>query len=232
MLRSPKRITRKEIKQPDQFVTLTRECISFLTSHRTVLIASLSVLAATLAIFLGWDVYRGRQNRLAAAEYARAVAFYHKGNYKEALEALNRLQIYRATVYSRLGLLYTANSRAALQDDAKAVEALQQLIATEKKEPVLRQAALTSLAYTQETKGQCQEAASSFGEAEKIDGPLRGDATLGKARCSQLTGNFKEALASYRKFLTDNPASDRVNEISVRVQELEAKAAEGSGAAK
>ena len=47
------------------------------------------------------------------------------------------------------------------------------------------------------------------------------------------TGNFKEALASYRKFLTDNSASDRANEISARVQELKAKVGEGAaGAAK
>ena len=233
MFRAPRRITRKDIRQPDQFVTLARQCVSFFTTHRTTFVVLVSTFAVILAIMLGWDLYRGRQNRLAASEYAHAVGFYHAGQYKEALEALNRLQIYRSSFYSRLGLLYTANTQAALQDTAKAVEALQQLIGKEKKEPIVRQAAFISLAYTQETKGQCQEAVSSFGEAEKIDGPLRGDATLGKARCSALTGNFKEALASYRKYLTDNPASDRANEISVRVQEIEAKVGEGSaGAAK
>jgi predicted negative regulator of RcsB-dependent stress response len=230
MSTAPRRITRKEIRQPDRFMTLLRHGLGFFTTHRTPVIASAVACAVIVAALLGWDLYSRRQNRLAAAEYARAVDFYHGRKYKEALEALKRLEIYRSSFYSRLGLLYTANTQVALQDNSKAADSLRQLIAKEPKELVVRQTAYVSLGYLQEQGGQCQEAASSFAEAEKIAGPLKADATLGKARCSALTGKLKDALASYRAYVSDNPSSDRINEISVRIQELEAKIGEAPGA--
>ena len=229
---APRRITRKEIRQPDRFMTLLRQGLAFFTTHRTAAIISAVIFAVIVAALLGWDLYRGRQNRLAAEEYARAVDLYHGGKYKEALEALKRLENYRSSFYGRLGLLYTANTQAALQDTTKATDSLRQLIAREQKEPVVRQTAYVSLGYLQEEAGQCPEAASSFAEAEKIAGPLKADATLGKARCSALTGKLKDALASYRAYVSDNPSSDRINEISVRIQELGAKIGENAVPAK
>jgi tetratricopeptide (TPR) repeat protein len=224
MRTASRRITRKDIRRPDQFVTLVRRFIAMSATHRPALTVSAAIVVVVFVLLLGWDFYRSRQNRLASEEYARAVDLYHGGKYKEALEALNRLEIYRASFYSRLGLLYSANTQAALQDTTKAVDTLQRLLAKERKEPMVRQAAYMSLAYAQEQRGQFQEAAASFAEAEKIPGAQKSDATLGKARSSRLAGNWKEAAASYRKFLTDNPDSDRASEIAVRIQELEAKA--------
>lgn len=227
-----KRITRKEIRQPDRFVTLLRRGVSFFTENRTSVIVAAAILVVIIAALVGWDFYNSRQNRLASEEYARAVNLYHDGKYKEALEALKRLEAYQSSFYSRLGLLYTANTQAALQDVSKAAEALRQLLAKEQREPFVRQTAYVSLGYTQEEAGQCKEAILSFAEAEKIAGPLKADASLGKARCSALTGNLKEALASYRAYIRDNPSSDRVNAITLRIQEVEAKIGEGAPAVK
>ncbi|HEY3304355.1 MAG TPA: tetratricopeptide repeat protein [Candidatus Binatia bacterium] len=204
-------------------MTLLRRGVSFFNANRPSVIVAAAILVVIVAALVGWDFYSSRQNRLAAEEYARAVNLYHDAKYKEALEALKRLEIYKSSFYSRLGLLYTANTQAALQDVSKAAEALRQLLAKEQREPFVRQTAYVSLGYTQEESGQCQEAIFSFAEAEKIAGPLKADASLGKARCSALTGNLKEALASYRAYIRDNPSSDRVNAITLRIQELEAK---------
>jgi predicted negative regulator of RcsB-dependent stress response len=226
MLSVPKRITRKEIRQPDRFVTLLRRGVSFFNENRIAAIAAGAVVALAGAVVFGWDIYSSRQNRLAAQEYARAVNLYHDGKYKEALEVLKRLEVYQSSPYGRLGLLYTANTHAALQDTAKAAEALRHLLAKEHREPIVRQTAYVALGYTQEQAGQCQEAISSFAEAEKIAGPLKADASLGKARCSALAGDLKEALAAYRAYIKDNPSYDQVNAISLRIQELEAKIGE------
>ncbi|HEX9444264.1 MAG TPA: tetratricopeptide repeat protein [Candidatus Binatia bacterium] len=224
MRTASRRITRKDIRQPDWFVTMARELVSFGKTNRTALAAALVVLILFVAALLGWNLYKGRQDRLAAEEFGRAVELYHAANYKQAMEALNRLEAYRTSYYSRLGLLYAANTQAALQDTARSIETLRQLLQREKKDPLLRQAAYVSMGYSQEQTGQCKEAAASFAEAEKLAGPLKADATLGKARCDGVAGNYKDALAAYRKFLADNPDSERFSEVSVRIQELEAKA--------
>ena len=224
MRTASRRITRKDIRQPDRFVTMARELVAFSKTNRTAVAAALAGAVLLVAALLGWDLYRSRQDRLAAEEYNRAVGLYHAGNLKEAQEALGRLEIYRTSLYSRLGLLYAANTQAALQDTTRSIETLKLLLQKEKKDPLVRQAAYVSMGYSQEQKGQCKEAAASFAEAEKLAGPFKADATLGNARCSSVAGNYKEALAAYRKFLADNPDSERLNEISVRIQELEAKA--------
>ncbi len=226
MRTAARRITRKDIRQPDGFLLFVRHFGEFAKSNRTALIAAAAVVVLAAAALFGWDLYRGRQNRLAAEEYARAVDLYHSGKYKEALEAFGRLEIYRSSYYSRLGLLYEANAQATLQDTGRAVETLRRLLDTEKKDPLLRQTALVALAYNQEQRGQWADAAQSFAEAEKLTGPLQGDATLGKARSYARTGNFKDAVASYKKFLADNPDSERAAEVTVRAQELEARSAQ------
>jgi predicted negative regulator of RcsB-dependent stress response len=220
---SPKRITRKEIRQPDRFVTLLRRGVLLFNANRIAVFAAAAIVVRAGAALFGWPIYSSRQNTLAAEEYARAVSLYHDGKYKEALESLKRLEAYSSSFYSRLGLLYAANTQAALQDPAKAAEALRRLLAEEHKEPLVRQTAYVALGYAQEQAGQCAEAIASFAEAEKIAGPLKADASLGKARCNGIAGNLKEALTAYRAYLSEDPSSDRVNAISLRVQELEAK---------
>jgi predicted negative regulator of RcsB-dependent stress response len=230
MVRPSRRITRKDLRQPDQFVTLTRQFLSYFARHRQTFLISLSILCLGLLSLVTWDLYRARQKRRAAAEYARAVSLYHGGNYQQALESLTRLEIYRSSRYSRLGLLYSAKSHLALNEPAKAVSALQQFLRSES-DPLLRQAALIFLGYAYEQTAKCEEAAAKFVEAEKIPGPLKEEAILGKARCYLQTGNLKEALNSYRQYISENPASDRIDEISLRLQELAAKIGEAAAPA-
>lgn len=223
MIRSPKRVTRKDIRRPDQFVTLTGKIFTFLRQHRTESLASLALIIALASALLAWDFYQTRQNRLASQEYSKAIALYHEGKYREALEALARVSVYRSTIYSRLGLLYQAKSYVALKEDDKALGALQELLQRERKDPFLRQLALMTMAHIQEGAGKCADAAPHLAEAEKIDGPFKEEALLGKARCKLQNNDLKEALSSYRQYLNNYPGSERVSEIALKIQDLEAK---------
>ncbi|HEX2384925.1 MAG TPA: tetratricopeptide repeat protein, partial [Candidatus Binatia bacterium] len=199
MRTAARRITRKDLRQPDSFVLLARRFVAFAKENRNALAAAAVVVVFVVGALFGWELYKSRQNRLAAEEYGRAVDLYHLGKYKEALDALGRLEIYRSSYYSRLGLLYQANAQAAMQDTGRAAETLRQLLDREKKDPMLRQSAYLALGYNQEQREQWGDAAQSFTEAEKIPGPLQSDATLGKGRSYLQTGNLKEAAAAYKK---------------------------------
>src|SRR3954465_13939550 len=178
MRTATRRITRKDIRQPDRFVVLVRSFLPYAKANRTALLAAGAVVVILATALFGWDLYRTRQNRLAAEEYARAVDLYHGGKYKEALDSFNRLEIYRSSYYSRLGMLYKANAQSALQDTNGAVETLRRLLDGEKKDPLVRQSAYVSLGYTQEQRAQWPDAAQSYSEAAKIAGPLKSDAAL------------------------------------------------------
>lgn len=223
MLASPKRITRKDIRRPDQFVTLTTRLLHLIKEHRNAFVTSLALIIALSFSIWGWDLYSDHQSRLAAQEYSRAVTLYHTGKYLAALDALARLDSYRSSRYSRFGLLYKANAYIALKQTTKAAAALQEFLQRERKNPFLRQLGLITLAHTHEIDGKCKEANANFDEAQKIDGPLKEAALLGKARCSSQTGDLEDALKSYRQLLSSYPGPEGVSEIALRIQEIEAK---------
>jgi predicted negative regulator of RcsB-dependent stress response len=226
MVRSPKRITRKDIRRPDRFVTLTRTLFDLFAEHRTPVLLSLTLVLVLLAGLWGWDFYKGRQNRIAAEQYSRALSLYHQGKYRESLNAFAQVVSYRQSRYSPLALLYQANSYLALKEPAKAVETFQEFLRRERREPFLRQLAFLTLGHTQETAGQCKAAVVSFAEAAKLDGAFKEEALLGKARCSAQNRDLNEALNAYRQYLSSYPGSDRIGEISLRIQEIEAKSRE------
>lgn len=222
---SVKRIKRKDIRQPDQFVTLSRKIYQLvLEKYRTQSIIAGAVLLAVVLGVWGWSIHSATQNRLAAASYSRAVTLYHSKRYPEALKAFSDLaQNYRSTTYGRFGQLYQANAYIALKQPELAASILRDLISREKSDSFVRQVALFTLADSQEAQGQWQQAAQNFGEAEKIPGPFKEEALLGKARSASNGGDLKEALTSYRQYLSGRPDSEKTTEVSLRIQQLEAK---------
>ncbi len=229
MARSPRRITRRDIRKPDQFVAVTGEIFHFVKQNRKSFIGAAAVAVLALVGLWGWDAYAQRQNRLAAKDYVQAVGFYHAGRHAEALQLFGKVKEYASSSYTGPALLYQANSYLALDDRAKAAASLQELLARERKDSLVRQLGLLSLAYLHEKAGNCKEAAARFAEAEKIAAPFRDEAILGKARCNLETQELKGALESYRQYLASYPSGERAGEISLRVQELEAKVAASGG---
>lgn len=229
MASSPKRITRKDIRRPDQFVTLTGKILHLASAYRTQSIVCLALLLAILLGLWGWDSYRQRQNRLAAREYSRAMSLYRSAKYTEAIGAFDKVKRYSSSSYSRFSLLYQANSYMSAGEPTKAAAAIEELLQKERKDTFVRQLALLTLGSFQEKAGRCKEAVSNFAAAESIAGPFKDEALLAKARCSIQNQDLKEALNAYRQYLTGFPAYERANEITLRVQEIEGKIAAGAG---
>jgi predicted negative regulator of RcsB-dependent stress response len=228
MVRSSKRITRKDIRRPDQFVTLTGKILTIVAERRTEVLASAALIIAAVFVLLSWNLYQTRQNRLASQEYSKALALYHGGKHQEALDAFARVGLYRSTIYSRLGLLYQASSHIALNEKDKALAALQDLLQRETKDGFLRQLTFITMAQIEEEAGKCTQAATNFGEAEKLNGPFKEEALLGKARCKVQNNDLKKALNSYRQHRTDYPGSERATEVSLIIQGLEGKIAKAT----
>lgn len=230
MVRSPKKISRRDIRKPDKFVTITREVLHFLSQYKTAAIAALALILVVLLGLWGWDSYRQRQNRIAGQEYNRALNLYRSGRYTQAIDAFAQVRGYGSSPYSRFSLLYQANSYIAAGDSARANAALQEFLQKERKDTFLRQLGLMTLASFQERTGRCKEAVANFAAAEGIvAGPFKDEALLGKGRCSLQNQDLKEALNSYRQYLISYPASERAAEIALRVQEIEGKIAAGAG---
>jgi predicted negative regulator of RcsB-dependent stress response len=169
-----------------------------------------------------WSIYRNRQERLAAHEYAAALKAYQSGNLQDALIAFEKITAYRSTDYGRYALLYQANAHLGLQEYQKAVPLLERFVAQERKDPFLRQLTFMSLAHAQESTGQPKEAAASYSRAYGIDASMKEEALLGKARAETLSEDYKSAVATYQEFLKSFPNSQRSGDVKLKLAEAQA----------
>ena len=215
-----RRITRKELRQPDRFQVATEKALEYFASHKNLVFAVVGALVLIGLAVLGWQLFKERQNNAAALEFANATALYQAEKYREALTALEKVQSYRWSHYAGLAHLYQANSHIALGEIDKALSSSQRAVAASRPNTLYRQLALMTLANAAEQKGDCRQALETFDEARKITAAQQDEALLGKARCLEKTGDIAGALAAYKEYVKDQPTSI----LSAKVAELESKA--------
>ncbi len=221
MATASRRLTRKDLRQPDWFQVATEKAFELYAEHRAKVLAAGAGLVVLLLAVWGWQIFKQRQDTTASAEFGQAIGLYQEGKHREAAAAFEKVESYRWSRYAALAYLYQANSFLAVKDFDKAINAARRFVAAAKPDSLYRQAGLVTLAYAEETKRQCKEAAGHYTEAEKISGPFRASAIMGRARCAEQLGDVKAALAAYKDYLREQPGSL----VSLRVAELEAKAA-------
>ncbi len=215
-----KRILRKEIRQPDQFMVWTGVVLDWVKAYRRQLIGAGAAIVVVVAAVVGWQYYRGYRQDLAAQDYNKALLEYQEGRYEAALEAFRNLRTKGEPPYDQLADLYVANSYIALEQPAKAVEVLGGVAGAEGN-GFVGQVMLVTLGLAQEMNGACEAAITTLDRALDRQGPLRQEAMLGKARCSARLGKTHDAAETYKAYLEEFPEAETV-EIALRLQQLEA----------
>ena len=221
MAHASTRVTRKKIREPDQFLTLLGQALEFFEKYKKACLLGLAAVLVLALASTGWSLYRDRQDQLAAAKFDDALRLFHLGNFREAVAAFETVKSYSSSTFTTYALLYEADSYLAMNEPEKAVKALQEVVAREKKSSIIRQLALMTLGYAHEVRSEWKQAAESYGAAEKIDGPYKEDSLLSKARCEMEAKDYKAALDSYKSYLSTNPNGARSTEAALKVQELE-----------
>jgi len=212
-----RRITRKELRQPDRFQVATEQALEFYQSHKNLVFAAIGGLVLIGIIILGWQLFKERQNTAAAHEFTNATELYQSEKYREALPAFEKVQAYRWSLYAGLAHLYTANSHIALGELDKALSSAQRAVTASRPNTLYRQLALMTLANAAEQKNDCRQAIESYNEAQKIAAAQQAEALLGKARCLEKSGDTAGALTAYKEYVKDQPGSL----MNAKVAELE-----------
>lgn len=223
MVRSRKRITRKDIRKPDKFITFTTRVLEFSEEHRGKIILALVFVVAVALGLWGWNLHQSKQNRLASQAYATALEAFHEGQYQTSLDLFDRVDQYRSPDYQHLANLYRAYSHIALKQPKEAIPLLETFLTRTSRNSFLRQLALANLGYAYEMANQCKEAIGAYDEAAKMDGPQKEPSLLSKARCTATIGQFADAVEIYREYLASYPGTARTVEIGLRIEELEQK---------
>jgi hypothetical protein len=223
MATASRRITRKQLRQPDRFQIASEGAFEYFQTHKTLVFAAAAAAAIIIALIWGWQIFKARQDVAASHEFTKALALYQSEKYRDAIAAFESVKTFRWSRYSVLGHLYLANSYLATKEIDKAISAAQRSLTATKPNSLYRQIALFTLASAEEQKNKCQAALEHYSNAQSIAGALQSSAALGKARCAEQMGDTKTAIATYKEYLRDNPGSP----FAMKLAELEAKNPQG-----
>src|SRR3990170_5190283 len=129
MATAGRKISRKELRQPDWFQVASENSLDYFKHHKNVVFATLAGMVVVAAIVWGWQIFKERQNTAASEEFSKAIALYQSEKYREAIPAFENVKGYRWSRYAVLGHLYLANSYLATSESDKAVSEAQRTLA-------------------------------------------------------------------------------------------------------
>src|SRR5262245_57027111 len=162
------RLSRKEIKQPDQFVSLSVQIAAWIKAHTGSLIYGVVAVAVGIALITGWWAWQKHREQLADIALYEAAKFIHmpSANHTKAIEQLQKLESeYEGTAaaamaYWHLGHLHFEgeNYPAALTAYRQAQQRL-----SKDAQPLMVALVTLDVAYAQEASRTCDpDAITSF----------------------------------------------------------------------
>lgn len=223
-----RRLTRKEMNQPDQFISRTVQILDWGKSHTQRLLYATIGIVVLIGLLVAWFAWQKQRHRQADVLLYQAVKLLNADSASAAGQSdatANRDQAQQqllvitrdyngsraaALAHWHLGHLYFARADyvAALASYERARQNLsrhrQQLI------PAL---VILDTAYAQEAMGDCPQALARFEEVlQSPPGWLHGEAFLGMGRCYEQTGALDKARAIYERALSDADVSDAMRQ--------------------
>ncbi|MBX3027651.1 tetratricopeptide repeat protein [bacterium] len=193
------RLSHKEAKQPDEFITLTNQAMAWGRAHQQTVIWSAIAVAVLIAALGIATAYRSAQRRDANADLAQAVAKIQSNDLAGAITDLNTVtERWSGTEVARIATLMAANTALRLGDPDKALSALAS-IPSSSLPAYLQQQMLLAWGTALEDKEQWADAATKYRAAAAIAGPYTGTAIVAEARTTELAGDKEKARTLYRQ---------------------------------
>jgi len=221
MLKAPKKLTRREIKQ-DKLVTYYFQAQEFFRKNGQTILLSAGGLVLAL-VLAGWFTrWKANKEDAAQLELAKARIEYFANNFSAATPLLQKLATdYDGTDAAQEGLFYLANSYYNLGTYPEAEKYYKQFLQTDGDE-ILKSSATSGMAACLEQQKNYRAAAKLYEEAaEKYSTVfLAPDQLLNAARCRVLSGDSDGARQLLTKLLDEYPTASSKNDAEVLLAEL------------
>ncbi len=230
---STKKIIKRKLKEPDEFISLTERMYIFVTHHgRPIALGAGIVLILLIVTFLfrTWDKKNtedaDRTFDSAMEAYQMVSSPYREGSpqeYKNAIERFNEvIAKFPKTQSGKLAILYKGNIHLRLGEFDEAIKAYESYLGKAGKEKLYRAFAMEGLAYSYEGKKEYEKAMQSFQKVVDLgQGFQLASAYLGLGRCSEKMGKTKEALENYKSFMKISEKSQMANIVLGKISSLE-----------
>ena len=208
-----RKITRKELKQPDEFTTLFESAQEFLLKNLNQVLISAGIIVAVGAIALGVYYYELHRDSIASTQFYTALTELKGGQYKPSEDKFKKLA--DAEPGRRLGRLARFYLASAYIGDGDLPHARDTLVAflAEERDPLFTSLALTNLAVVYERMSDWKKAGGAYRQAAGIAGPEQMRAQLGVSRMLEKMGDKQGAIVAYRGFLMAHPYAQQREEV-------------------
>ena len=111
MARTEQRLTRKDLRAPDEFQTLTRQTLDFVEANRTAVMAALGAAIVLLLAIVAFRMISQSREASASAAYSEARALLADKKYDEAAGRVETVAPqYSGTSYRPLARLVRGNA--------------------------------------------------------------------------------------------------------------------------
>jgi tetratricopeptide (TPR) repeat protein len=215
--RHPK-ITRKELKQPDEFITVLDRAGDFLADNLVWVVAAVAAVVVALGIAFGISTYFEHRNDAVAEQFYLGINALSEKNFKAAQQGFGEAAKHPSTL-GYLAQFYLATTYLAQNQPAKARTELQAYLESGRN-PIFRQMALTQLGVTNEDLHAYANAHIAYAEAAQLQGPEKTRAEVGAARTLALQGDRAGAIKAYQAFLNANPFAPQRSQVIEALAQL------------
>jgi outer membrane protein assembly factor BamD (BamD/ComL family) len=207
--RTEQRLTRKDLRQPDEFQTLSRQALDFVEANRNAVVAALGALIVLLLAIVAYRMISQSREASASVAYTEARALLTEKKYSEAATKFDEIATdYGGTSYGPLATLERGNALLLADQAADAAAAYERFLQSSPPTDYLRQLAQTRLGYALEKLGKSADAERSFSTAAAKPGPFKAEALFGAARNAEAAGNAEQAKGFYTQLLEQHPTTE------------------------
>lgn len=230
---SKKRIIKKKLKEPDEFITLTERAYLSVTHHpKSITVGAGIVLVLLLFIFFfqKWEK-KNSENAYqmfnsVVETYQMVSSPYREGSpqeYKNVIERFNEvIAKFPKTPSGKLAFLYQANIYLRLGEFDEAIKAYESYLEKAGKEKLYRAFAMEGLGYSYEGKRDYEKAINAYQKLIDLGERFQlANAHLGLGRCYEKMGKTKEALENYKSFIKISQTSQMANIVLRKISSLE-----------
>jgi tetratricopeptide (TPR) repeat protein len=228
-----KKIIKKKLKKPDEFITLTEKTFLFITHHSRSIAAWVGILLfLTLSFFFfqKWENEKEekayRMFNTAMETYQMVNASYREGSpqeFKNVSEKFDEvITKFPRTSSAKIAILYQGNIALRLGEFEEAIKAYEHFLKKAGKEKLYRSFAMEGLGYAYEGKRDYEKAIHAYQKVVDLGESFQSaNAYLGLGRCYEKLGKTKEALENYKKFVEVSQKSEMTNIILRKISNLE-----------
>lgn len=228
-----KKITKKKLKQPDEFISLSERAFLFVSLHLKKILVAGALISVVVISFLLFKMWEGKKEESAVQKFNLAFQAYQTVNspyregtpeeYKKAIEKIDEVvKAFPGTSSGKIALLYKGNLHLRIGELDEAIKSYQTFLEKIGKERLYRLLALEGLGYAYEGKKDYEKAAKAYEEMISLGENYYWTGThFNLARCYEKLGKKSEALENYNAFLRVSAKSSLANSVLRKIASLE-----------